>query len=404
MGSLIFKNIAIHKIQAVSIVLLIATGTMLMYALFLYSVGAHQGVVLAAKQSGADVMLVSKSTASEIDDSTLLFTGAPYHEYISADAVAEAASVDGVDRVSPQFFAETLAMPCCSLETQTRVIGVDFSTDWTLQGLTGYDLGMGLQEGEVLVGSGVAINPDDTITLHGIRYRVVDRFAQTGSDIDRCVVADIASVRSYAWNLHGYDHYWEEFGDPEDIVSVVLIDLDDSLSDDQQNVVVHFLEKIAGCRVIVRSKTMQEAEDSIRIFLNVMMFATAAILFVALVQLFSRFYSMAWDRRSEFSIYRMLGAKKRHLRLLVCGEVFALCGFSVSLGLVLGLFLYQASSRVLFAQTSIPFVEPTAPLMILVAVTVILLWLIMAMLSILMPLHQISKSEAALVMRQNDIV
>lgn len=404
MFGLILKHIGNHKAQALSIALLIATGTLLMYALALYSYGAYKGVSLAEERSGADVMLVSEGAISEVSDSALLFTGVPYHEYISADIEERAGKIAGVSQVSSQFFAETLAMACCTPDVQTRIVGVDFSTDWTLQSLTSHDLKQGLGEKEVLVGSRVADNPDGTISLHGERFDIVDRLASTGSDIDLCVIADIDTVREYAIGLDVYDHYWEEFGEPEDIVSAVLIDLDDDMSDEQKKVTIRLLDKIPNCRTVVRSETMQAAEDSIKVFLEIMMLATFAITIVGLVQLVSRFSSMAWDRRSEFSIYRIMGASRKHLSLLVCGEAALITGASVVAGLVLGVCFYRLSSDWLFAGTSFPFVPPSFGLMIGVGVAIIALWLIITFISVLAPLRQISKSQAALVMKQNDIV
>lgn len=404
MFGLILKHIGNHKAQVASIVLLIATGTLLMYALALYSIGAYRGVTLAEERSGADVMLVSEGAISEVSDSALLFTGVPYHEYINADIEGRAKKISGVAHTSSQFFAETLAMACCTPDVQTRIVGVDFSSDWTLQSLTSLDLQKGLGENEVLVGARVADNPDGTITLHGTRYKIVDRLASTGSDIDLCVIADIETVRDYATELDIYDHYWEEFGNPEEIVSAVLIDLDDGLSEEQKKVTIRLLDKIPNCRTVVRSETMQAAEDSIRVFLEIMMLATVAITAVGLVQLIARFSSMAWDRRSEFAIYRILGASRKHLAFLVCGEAVLITSASVAAGLVLGVVFYDVSSDWLFAGTSFPFVPPSIGLMLAVGACVIVLWLLITLASILAPLRQINRSQAALVMKQNDIV
>ena len=404
MFGLILKHIGNHKAQVASIVLLITTGTLLMYALALYSIGAYQGVTLAEERSGADVMLVSEGAISEVSDSALLFTGVPYHEYISAGIEGRAQKISGVARTSTQFFAETLAMACCTPDVQTRIVGVDFSSDWTLQSLTSLDLQKGLGENEVLVVARVADNPDGTITLHGSRYTIVDRLASTGSDIDLCVIADIETVRDYATELDIYDHYWEEFGNPEEIVSAILIDLDDGLSEEQKKVTIRLLDKIPNCRTVVRSETMQAAEDSIKVFLEIMMLATVAITAVGLVQLIARFSSMAWDRRSEFAIYRILGASRKHLAFLVCGEAVLITGASVAAGLVLGVVFYDVSSDWLFAGTSFPFVPPSIGLMLAVGACVIVFWLLITLASILAPLRQINRSQAALVMKQNDIV
>ena len=54
----------------------------------------------------------------------------------------------------------------------------------------------------------------------------------------------------------------------------------------------------------------------------------AAILMVVvtLLQLFARFYSTVWDRKSELALYRAIGASQADLKKLIIGEMGALVG------------------------------------------------------------------------------
>ena len=404
MFKLILKHIGEHKIQTGSIVLLIASGTLLMFALMLYSFGVYDGIELSEQRSGADVLLVPKDAASEVSDSALLFTGVPFHMYISADIVDQARDLFGVKQVTGQFFAQTIPMACCTPDTETRIVGVDFSTDWTLQPLTDTDLSNGLAEDEVLVGSRIATNSDGTVTILNKKYKIADRLEATGSDIDLCILSNIDTVRDMAASYSENDHFWEEYGQPDEIVSAVLIDLDDNLTDNEYKRAIATLQNIGETKLIKRSAAVEQSQESLRVLFGIMLLATVLVSIVALSQLFSRFYSMAWERRAEFAVYRMLGATKRHLASLIGGEALLLSGTGLVLGLLLGLVLYAVGDEYLISGASFPFVEPSPLLMCGLAGVVILVWLLFALLSILAPLRQIGRISPAHIMRQSDIV
>ena len=404
MMRLVLKNVRRHAVQSAAVVVLVATGALLMYTLLMHLVGAYEGASLAQERGGAEIMLVPKDAASEVSDSALLFTGAPFHIYMSSDTVAEVEGLFGVERASGQFFAQTLSMPCCTPDTATRIVGVDLSTDWTLQPLVDLDLSQGLSDDEVLLGSRVSGNPDGTVTILGTKYRIAGRLLPTGSDLDMCIIADISMVRAFAESYEENDHLWEEFGGADGAVSAVLVDLRDDLDDNERARAIAHLKNISQAKVIVRSEAVDQAGETIHLLLTIMLFATVLIVLVAACQLFSRFYSMAWDRRAEFAVYRMVGATRRHLVLLVVGEALLLCGVGVLMGLLGGFAVFHASLAWLLSTTSFPFVEPGVAFAVVSATAIVVLWLAVACLAIIAPLRQVGKISPALVMRQSDIV
>ena len=404
MLSLIFKHIGKNGIQSYSIVILIASGTLLLFSLCLFSIGVFQGMALSEERGGADVMLVPKDAASEVSDSALLFTGVPFHMYMDADIVEQTEGLFGVERASGQFFAQTLSMPCCTPDTVTRIVGIDFDTDWTVQPLVDIDLKQGLDDGEVLLGSRVGGNPDGTVSILNVKYTVADRLVPTGSDLDMCIIADIDTVRDFAKSYSENEHYWEEFGEPDAIVSAVLVDLEDDLDENERARAIAHLKNIGEAKVIEQSAAVAQSRDSLKVLFCILLFATVMLLIMALLQLFSRFFSMAWERRSEFAVYRMVGASKRHLALLVGGEALLLSGVGAVIGLVAGYVLYRFGGGWVLADSSFPYVEPTAIMIAVVSAAVVVLWLLLTLLSVLAPLRQVGKVSPALVMRQSDIV
>lgn len=155
-------------------------------------------------------------------------------------------------------------MSCCTPDTVTRVVGVDFSTDWTIQHLTDLDLSQGLKEGSVLLGNRVAGNADATVSILSGKYRVTGRLAPTGSDVDMCIIGDIGVVRALVLSHEENDHYWEEFGQPDEIVSAVLVELDDDLDDNERARAIARLQNISDAKVIERSSVVSQFQGAIR--------------------------------------------------------------------------------------------------------------------------------------------
>lgn len=105
-------------------VLAIAASVALLFALALMYTRISRGVALSKARGGAQVMVISTDAAGAVSDSELLFTGSPYPMYLPADITERFAQMDGVKRVTTQFFSQTISASCCSTGTETRIVGL----------------------------------------------------------------------------------------------------------------------------------------------------------------------------------------------------------------------------------------------------------------------------------------
>ena len=403
LGSLVTGSIRKRKVQTITMVAVIAASAAMLLALSLMFIGVSQGVELSKERGGAEVMLVPTDVASEVSDSDLLFTGAPTPMYVNKSVAEKAAAIDGVERCSVQFFSQTISASCCSTGTETRVVGFDPKSDWIVSPLTDYDVHSGLGANEVLLGSRFDDYDDDTMSILGKKYNVEGHLASTGSDIDQCILVDIDTARAMAREVPGTDHYWQEYGEPSELVSDVLIDLDDSLSNEKRANVIRRLGNIEGVRAIERSSVIDSSQDSLSSVFTIMLVAGVVMLAVCVLQLFSRFYTMAWDRKSELSLYRAVGASEKQLRRLIDLEAAIVTGVGAVIGIVLGLVLYAVCISQMEAGGAFPFVDPSIPVMILCIVLLLVLFAVIAGLAIVAPLRQMRKIDPSLAMQQSDI-
>lgn len=312
------------------------------------------------------------------------------------------ASVEGVAAVSPQFYGQTLDSGCCSTTGETRLIGIDPDTDFVVRGLTDDAAVASLGQNEVIVGSAVGGVRDNSLTIRGEKYTVAATMAETGTGFDSSIVADIDLVRDISRNLEGYDHYWQKYGDPENLVSCVTVALDESSSAALASVKAR-ISLSGDAAPIVRSEVADKSIEQLQSVFFLLIIATAIMSVVVLLQLFARFYSSVWDRKSELALYRAVGASKRDLRMLILGEMEALVGAGFVIGAVLGFAAQAALLGVMQGGLAFPYMAPGALQSTLTVIVIAIALEAVSLISIIVPLRQIERLDPSMAMQQGDI-
>lgn len=400
MKDLILHSLKMHKVQTVSVTLSVALSVMALFALVLAYGGVQGGVQLNAQRSGAQIMVVPTEAAAELSGEDLLFTGAPASFYLSDDVTQRVANTEGVSRTTVQFFGQTLDASCCSVDTASRLIGVDFTTDWTIQPFAHIEIPDHLGADEVIVGASAAGNVGDTITLLGNKYTVVDRLEPSGSGLDQSLLLDIDVVRRTCGESADLAYLWDKYGNPQSLASCILVDYED---ESQYDRLVVRLSNIDGVRVLERSALVSEAQGQLETVFAILLGAGLLMLISTLVQLFARFYSCVWDRKSELALYRAIGANRIQLRKLIGGEVAVIVAIGLVAGLILGIVLYQGLIGMLQNGAAFPFSSMSIGMMVGVGAAFVVVFALIALAAIAVPLSQLGRLEPSLVMQQGDI-
>lgn len=402
MKQLIAHSLKMHRIQTASIIASVAASVMIMVTFGLVWGGVQQGIEVSKARGGADVMAVPSTSVDYLDETELLYTGAPAPLYMDAGITERIASVDGVVAVSPQFYGQTLDSGCCSTTGETRLIGIDPDTDFVVRGLTDDAAVASLGQNEVIVGSAVGGVRDNSLTIRGEKYTVAATMAETGTGFDSSIVADIDLVRDISRNLEGYDHYWQKYGDPENLVSCVTVALDESSSAALTSAKAR-ISLSGDATPIVRSEVADKSIEQLQSVFFLLIIATAIMGVVVLLQLFARFYSSVWDRKSELALYRAVGASKRDLRMLILGEVEALVGAGFVIGAVLGFAAQAALLGVMQEGLAFPYMAPGALQSTLTVIVIAIALEAVSLISIIVPLRQIERLDPSMAMQQGDI-
>lgn len=402
MKELILHSLKMRKVGTASILISIALSTSLCLALGLIYGGVTKGVELSEARSGSDLMIVPLQARTTVSDTTLLFTGAPAPIYMEEDVYDQIAALDGVENVSSQFFSQTLDAGCCSVGEEVRMIGVDFDTDFVVSPLLEEKID-GLGDHEIITGGNVAVsksNPE--LVIMGETYTVKGVLPDTGGELDDCIIIDIDCAREMASEIEDYKEIFAEEGDPEGLISAVIVNADE---DDRESYMslVREIRKIDGIALIENSEAIDIAQKQLKSVFVLLAVATVAMVAVTLLQLFARFYTCVWDRKAELALYRAVGADSGMLRKMIGGEIGVLVAGGCVLGLVVGFIAEGMLQKILIASLDFPFAEFGIGGSALLAIAIVLAFALVAFLAVFWPLKQISRIDPSLAMQQGDI-
>lgn len=399
MFTLIKHALAMRRAQSVATLLSVALSSAVVLALVLSFVGVQNGLARSAERLGADLMVIPAEAAVDLDENELLFTGSPANMYMDESVVNEIAAVAGVERVSAQFYGQTLDASCCSASTPSRLIGYDAATDWVIAPWTDASLDGALAENQIVVGANMAADFEGGGKVLGHPVEVAAVLDATGSDLDGSVLMSIDAVRAFVTETPELAYLWDEYGDPSTLVSCVMVDAADGAED----AVAQELSSMEGIAVVQGSQTVGRVADQLGSVFSIMLGAAALLVIATLFQLFARFFSLAWDRRSELALYRALGASKREISRLIVGEAGILVGGGVIAGIVLGAVLFMAVPSMLASAGSFPFIAPSIGVCVACAVGVALLFAVIGLAAVAWPLSRAGRVDPSSAMQTGDI-
>ena len=399
MLDLILHSIGMRKIQAFSVLLTVALSVVLILATSLVYLGVNDGVKLSSERGGSEYLVLPTDARDQLSESSILFTGAPVAVYFPIETYDKIASVKGVTACTPQFYSQTLAESCCTTGNETRVIGIDEASDFVVKPLIETPVEGGLADDQVYVGVNIAVSDASTLLIRNKEHRVASYLAETGSDLDNSIVMSIDAARALSKSLPGTHQYWDKYGDPENLVSCALLNIDDSEKEFAERKIQNF----GGLRVIERSMVVEDSQNQLASVFQVLFAAAALMLVISVVQLFARYYSMAFDRKGELALYRAVGSTKRQMKMLVFGEAAILTSIGYVVGIALGFGAYQLLMSSLTQNSSFPFVSPGAGAVAAVALGILAVFAIVLLAATSMPLSKIGRIDPSMAMQQGDI-
>lgn len=400
MLQLILQSLRRRRIQSSALLLSVLISVAVLFALYLVYTGVTGGLNTSEERLGADIVVMPRKAASLLSDSELLFTGAAATVYMDADEEALIANIDGVVATTSQFYSQTLDQGCCSTITAARLLGYDPASDWVIAPWAQEEIGRELAPDEIVIGSHIGGYESGRGYVLGKPVTVVAVLAPTGTSLDYSILMSLAAARAISADTAYYEHFWERYGAPANLISAVLVKVADAYD---KNNVANLIELKGDYTTVVASDALVEAQSQAGIIFRLMFGACLLFCVACVFQLLARFYSMAWDRKNELGLYRALGASAADLRTLIAGEALILIGAGAICGLLLGYLFYRLIHNLLVANSAFPFIAPSCWLALAGVAGVLLLFVLIGLAAVYVPLKQVKKIDPSLAMQKMDI-
>ena len=314
---LIWNNITRRRTQSALTVAI----TMLTVLVFVMVLGVfltvNRGLTLSRERLGADAILLPKYATADGGD--LLFTAIPENIYMDASVLEDAKALEGVAAMTPQFYAQTLALSCCEPGEEARIIGYDPATDFILTPYLPEEHKDGITSEEMIVGHNF-----ESANLVGYNYmvlgkifKVVAMLEPTGAGMDSILFADLNTVRQMCLDSDVLSADWQD-KDPYDYISVIMIKFEEGV--DPEAFVRQVKDSGIAAKCILTADTISDLQSQLEVTMKVMFALWAASLLIAVLSLVGRFNALAKERKKEIGLLRAIGLDKGKVFLLIIGE------------------------------------------------------------------------------------
>ncbi|MDR1248341.1 MAG: ABC transporter permease [Treponema sp.] len=398
-GALSLKNLRAKPIRTACQVVVVAVLAFTLFGGSILVLNLRQGLTTITRRFGADLMVVPEGNAQKAQ--AVLLRGETGYFYFDQAVVGRIAGMEGAACASPQFFLTSLAESCC--DAMVQLIAYDPATDFVVQPWVAEKYGGSVEDGQLVVGSRIAIRSDDTIRLLGHNYPVAARLSRSASGLDTSVFMSVNTMRFLVGQARdeGYDFLaLQEKEMSRGAVSAVLVKSDPSVS--PSTLARTIRQENAGVDVVVSqrifsgiSETLGGLAAYIRLF-SIIFWAVAIIVLTAI------FSGTIHERKKEFAVLRILGATRKKLVGMVLGES-ALVGIVGALaGVLLAGMVIFPFSALISERLDLPYLEAPLFSVILLALSCAALAAAVGPLASLYSALRISGAETYFTMREGE--
>lgn len=397
MKFLIWKSLLHRKLQSFAIIISITIAVAILFSIIAFSHGVSSGMELSKQRMGADIIVIPFGVT--LEPSLVLFGGATENTYMPAKIVDSIRAIPGVRQATPQFFTHALTADCHDIGNNIRMIGYDPTSDWIIGPWLKNAQKTELKSNEVILGAKVPTWVADQISILGKWYNIVTVAEETGTTLDYSLFVSMDEARRVVSTRSSLNSIWKKQGPPEELISTVLVQLDESADVEQ---VSAGIRQTGLVQPIVASEVKKRINDQFTVLTWLLGGVGLLVMILSLFQLFSRFYTLTWDRQAEWGLYLALGASGRDIAIIIAGEAVAVALTGSVAGLLLGGMLYKASLTLLETYQSFPFIPPSWQLLIVTSLLLVSLFSGLGALAAWLPAYQGSRIDPSIIMTRGE--
>ncbi len=396
----VFKSIPVQNcvrrpVRTSALILLSAFLSFSVLAGSLVISGLRNGLDSLETRLGADIMVVPYEATTKAALSGLILQGNPGYFYMNKSVVDRLSSVSGVGQLSEQFFLAFSTASCCSYKVQ--IIGFDPNTDFTISPWVQHTYEDELGDMEVLVGSSINAFKGDELTFYGSTVQVAARLDNTGTYLDTAVYANEDTIKTLISAAKEKKIF--NFGDvdPQQIVSCVLINVDDGYSVEEvlNDINLH----VKGVQAVQTQSMISDVAGKLS-GVSDMTGSLIVVVWLLVIMIMSvAFFLISNERKKEFAVLRMVGASRKKLISILMKETVLVSTLGSALGAALAIVLVSAFSNLIESMLDLPFLIPGIGGLGLITACSIAVSVAAGTLSASLSAYRISRIDTAVVLR-----
>ncbi|MBQ9002070.1 MAG: ABC transporter permease [Eggerthellaceae bacterium] len=332
----------------------------------LVTMSLQNGLASLEARLGADILVAPNTAKSQTNLEELLIDGVPGGFYMDKSYVEKVAAVEGVEKVSPQYYLATVKAGCCSMPVQ--IIGFDPETDFSIRPWIARSYSSELGPRDVVTGCNISGTAGSTVMFYGVECRIVARLDETGTALDNAVFATNETLRelidaSGKQNLGVLDDK-----DPEEVVSTIQVKVANGY---QVSDVADYINLYVRGVSAVSTKSMTSGvSDGVAGVSAVIGAVMAVLCIIALVVLVVSFTVAGRHRTREFAVLRVIGATRSMLSRLVITESVIVSALGALAGCAFALAGMFSFGGAIEQALGLPFLAPATPQVVLATLLV----------------------------------
>jgi putative ABC transport system permease protein len=284
-----------------------------------------------------------------------------------------------------------------------QLIAYDPATDFVVQPWIAEKYHKAVKDGQLVVGSRIAVRDDDTIKLIGNIYPVAARLSQSASGLDTSIFMTMNTMRLLVGRARaeGYTNFAvQEKEMNRGAVSAVLVKSDPSASPSRLAQTIR--RETGGVDVLVSQGIFSALAATLSGLVSYIHIFSAALWILALVILAAVFSLSVHERKKEFALLRILGATRKKLVAIVLGES-SLAGLAGGMaGIVLASLAVFPFSTLISERLELPYLDAPFMKIIPLAAGSLFLSILTGPLASLYAALRISGAETYFTMREGE--
>lgn len=358
----------------------------------------QRGIDSLGARLGADVIVVPDEAGGEINFESVLLDATPGYFYMDKTYLEQVAGLEGVEKVSPQYFFASKDSACCSASLQ--IIGFEPESDFIIQPWIQERYKKELNDYDIVVGSDVLTPVGEDIQIYGVDCKVVAKLDNTGTALDSTVYMTSDTVKKLLQDAEkkGFDILSEKT--PDDVLSTIYVKVKEGYS--AESITNDINLHIRPVKAIKTQNMLFGISDGLSGISDIITMLVVVVWVISLIVMLIAFSMLINERKKEFAILRTIGTSRKMLAQIIWSEsaILSFCGGII--GIAISCIVIFPFRTLIESRIGLPFLLPNVKEIVLLIAGSLIISVIIGSISSAYAAFRLSRVDVGLALREGN--